>query len=224
MSSAPPPTFRYFITGRTGSGKTSRMVRDVLSRVPRLILVDQTGEWFGRPAPNKGERVEAPSLPEVVPALRRLARHRRWCLVTTLDPEELEELRQVLMPAGKLRDGPAVMMGGLTIALDEVDQVIGPGTSPLRHLWRRGRHAGISIAAASQRIGNVSKEVTSQSDLIAVMAVHDAGDQDYLRSLAGRERADRAIAWANLAPFNVAYYAPQGGDVTLVNGEAAAGT
>ena len=221
MSDAIPPSFRYFITGRSGSGKTSRLLADVLSKVPRVLLVDQTGEWYDRrPGNGAMDRTEAFDLGETLAALRRVSHLRRWWLVASLDPEEVEQLRQALMPAGRLRQGPAVQLGGLTLCLDEVDRVIGTGPSPLRDLWRRGRHAGISVAAATQRIGNVSKEVTSQCDTIGIMAVHDPGDQDYLRSLMGAELASEALEWANARPFNIAYFNPAGGRLDKAEGAA----
>lgn len=210
-----PPTFRYFITGRTQSGKTRRMESDVLERMPRVIMVDQTGEWFGRTPSNGARMIEAYDLERTVAALRELAGRSRWWLSTTLNSEELEVLRRVLMPEGNLTRGPAVAMGGITIALDEVDRVIGAGVSPLRDFWRRGRHAGISVAAATQRIGNVSKEVTSQCDVIGVMALHDPNDCRYLAGLMGDEVATRALAWVNGRPHRVAYFKPGSGVLTL---------
>lgn len=212
---AGPPTFRYFITGRTQSGKTRRMEADVLERMPRVLMVDQTGEWFGRTPSNGARMLEVYNLEQTIRGLRELSGRSRWWLCTTLNSEELEQLRGVLMPEGNLTRGPAVAMGGITVALDEVDRVIGAGVSPLRDFWRRGRHAGISVAAATQRIGNVSKEVTSQCDVIGVMALHDPNDCRYLAGLMGEETATRALAWVNSLPHRVAYFKPGSGVLSL---------
>lgn len=216
---SPPPSFRYFIAGTSESGKTTRMMRDVLVRVPRLILLDQTGEWNGRPAVNGGRLADAESIGELFAVMRELAKYDRWQIVAVIDEEELEELRQRLMPRGRLRQGPAVKLGGITLALDEVDMIIGPGASPLRDLWRRGRHAGLSIASGSQKLSDVSKQITSQSSVIAIMALHEVNDVQYLRSLMGAELADEALEWVNGAPYRVAYWSPRSRAIVKSDGK-----
>ena len=114
-----PPTFRYFITGRTQSGKTRRMESDVLERMPRVIMVDQTGEWFGRTPSNGARMIEAYDLERTVAALRELAGRSRWWLSTTLNSEELEVLRRVLMPEGNLTRSLRITLADLTKQIDD---------------------------------------------------------------------------------------------------------
>jgi hypothetical protein len=192
-----------FVTGKTGSGKTSFLWARYLSKAPRVLAIDQTGEWVARE--DALGAVVADGLSETLAALREVAGRPRWWVIAVLDNDDIEALAEILLPRGRLLDGPVSKLGGFALYLDEVDKVVGPyGASSLRDLWRRGRHAGLSVLAATQRIGNVSKEVTSQADTIGVLSLHDVADVQYIEYLAGREKARMMLAHANAAPYNVA--------------------
>lgn len=220
----PPPSSRIFVCGKTGSGKTRFLWSRYLVKAPRVLAVDQTGEWVQRA--DALNAIVADGYLETIAALREVAEQRRskWWVIAVLDDDDLRSVCERLLPRGRLSDGPVSRLGGFALYLDEVDKVVGPyGNNELRDLWRRGRHAGLSVLAATQRIANVSKEVTAQADAIAVLSMHDVADVEYLSYLAGRDRTEAMLAHANAAPYNVALFWPQSGKWTKIYG-AAGGT
>ena len=205
----PPGSIRGVAFGRSGSGKTEYLKRVWIPRIPRLVIVDQTGEWRTEEEKHGGR---ADGLPAVLAAIKERAPGSTWRLVADLDREELEELSAILLPRGAIDRAPSRLLGGMGLMLDEVDQVAPVnGSAGIRSLFRRGRHAGLTIISASQRPGNVSKEVTAQCDFIAVLALHERNDVAYLESVMGQEVAREALAWANSAPYRVALYFPKNG-------------
>lgn len=213
MTSAPPPSLRGVVFGRSGSGKTEYVKRVWLSKIPRLIIVDQIGEWRQLGDENGGV---ADGVEELLEQLRQKAPLQRWRIVALLDKPKLEELAYRLLPQGKIDSCVPRKLGGMALFLDEVDQVAPVnGSDAIRSLFRRGRHAGLTIVSASQRPGNVSKEVTSQCDFIAVLSLHETNDVAYLESVLGAKTATEALEWANSKPYRVALYFPRSGTLQL---------
>lgn len=177
---------RVFACGVTGSGKTAFLARHFLDKEPRLLVVDNTGEWE--------ERGTAPAtygLAETAAALGEYAREKAksWRHIAYLDTEEVEELSaRLLIPVPHIKRGYSAGVGGMALMLDEVD-VFTPGgqsSAELRNLWRRGRHCGLSVYAATQRPANVSKEVTSQCRYLVILRQHETRDVEYLRGIIGK--------------------------------------
>lgn len=207
---SPAPSARVTVLGSTGSGKTFYIVRRWWPQARRLLVLDHIGEWSAH--------TNAIGYDGVLAAMREHAHLREWRIFATVTIPEIHALAEKLLPYPELSRSPALLLGGLTLSIDEVDRVIGFGAgSDLRDLWRRGRHVGLSVLAASQRPSNVSKEVTSQSSLIALLRIHEPADVDYTRALMGREKTDRALAWLSGAPHRVALYAPPTGALTLTD-------
>jgi hypothetical protein len=199
------------VFARSGAGKTEYIKRVWLAKIPRLVIVDQTGEWRELAEQNGGV---ADGVDAVLAAIRANASKQRWRIVALLDKGQLEELAKILLPQGKIDRCPSRLLGGMALFLDEVDQVAPTnGSDSIRSLFRRGRHAGLTIISASQRPGNVSKEVTSQSEFIAVLALHEANDVAYLEDVLGRQTARDALEWANSKPYRVALYFPRTGQL-----------
>ncbi len=185
---------------------------------PRLVVIDQTGEWMEQAASIGA--VTAETYDQLLELLTKNAHAPRFRIIAELEPEDVEELGRVLVPVPGIHRSPVIAMGGMTLMLDEVDRVVSAGyQGSLRDIWRRGRHAGLNVLAASQRPSNVSKEVTSNCDVIAVLALHEPNDADYLAQLMGKQRAAEALQWAQSAKFRVAVYYTKDG--TLAKYEAA---
>jgi hypothetical protein len=207
-----PASLRGCVVGRSGSGKTVWMWRRWLARAPRALIVDQTGEWRAL-EPNARF---AFGLTDTIRALHEVAHRHAWRIVATLSNEELYALIDLLIPIPNIAASPAIKLGGFVLYLDEVDLVI-PTVAPesARSINRRSRHAGLSVLSATHRISNVSKELTSMCDFVAVMAVHEPACMDYLESLMGREKMRAAITWAQ-QPFHVAVYRPAQGALVFL--------
>jgi hypothetical protein len=196
-----PPSQRIFVTGGTGSGK-SKLLRDLwLPRVPRALILDHTGEWEQL----KGAQI-AESFPALLRELRRAAARPRWRVVAHLTQDDRERLADLLVPAVVKRGSYALEVGGMALVDDEVSQTA-DGSSPpkVRGLWERGRHAGLTILAATQRPAQVARIVTSQSQWLGVCRLHEPNDVKYLRdalspeAIAALEQLPEygAILWDN---------------------------
>ena len=198
----PPPSARVTVLGATGSGKSVYLRQAWWPRAPRLLVVDHIGEYAAQ--------LGAVGLDQTLALLREHAHVRTWRLFAGLVPEEIDELAAILLPYPNLQASPALALGGMAISVDEVDRVIGFGAGAgLRDLWRRGRHVGLTVFAASQRPANVSKEITSMSDALALLHIHEPSDIDYMRDLLGKDRLARAMEWLSGAPHRVAMYFPR---------------
>lgn len=173
---SPPPSSRAFACGVTGTGKTHLLRELWIERAPRVLLLDHLGEW-GAP--------DAFDLRQLVERLRQAAGRDRWRIVASLDPEEVAKLAEILIPFGDARGKSfAAAVGGMALALDEADQLAGRSCDRrISGLWRRGRHVGLSIYAATQRPADVHRAVTSQSQWIAVTKVYEPRDMLYLSQL-----------------------------------------
>lgn len=210
--SIPPASIRGAIFGRSGSGKTEYARRSWFPHFPRLVIIDQTGEWQEIERENGG-RMEG--IGQLVDAMQSRAGQRRWRIVADLTNDEVGELARILIPRGAVHRSPARLLGGMALFMDEVD-LVAPTNAPegIRTLFRRGRHAGLSVISASQRPANVSKEVTSQAQFLAILALHEKNDVAYLKQVMGSDTAQAALDWANSAKYRVALYDPRTGVVT----------
>lgn len=174
---APAPSVRAFITGNSGSGKTTLAHRLYLSHMPRVIILDMTGEWEGK--------VDATTfdVPELVQTVRNLARSRSsWKVALALDPNELPALVHWLVPVPDVKRSPILAVGGAALLVDEVDLLAAPGTAsePVRTLYRRSRHVGLSVISTTQRPANVAREVSAQSTHAVVLTLNENRDVDYV--------------------------------------------
>src|SRR2546430_1950043 len=124
----PPPTVRVFIAGVSGSGKSTTAWRLYLSKFPRRILIDQTGEWatanpkMGYPGPD----AVVWSVEDLGTTLQRLAPAGRWTVSLELGLDELPELTDYLIPLPHIEESPIRAVGGAVVLVDEVDLVAPP--------------------------------------------------------------------------------------------------
>ena len=191
-----PPSGCVTAFGRRGSGKTLWLWRQWFARCPRLLIVDSTGEWKTK----LPHAVSTIGFDATIRGLQAMASVPEWTMTCYLDREEVIQLSKLLVPMGKQDRSFPVLVGGMAWCLDEVHRYVNPRRpTQLTDVWLVGRHSGLSMLAASQRPSNVSKDVTSQSDVVAIFALHEPNDVSYFTELMGREKAEEALSWANSA-------------------------
>src|SRR5262245_35229824 len=144
------PTIRVFTAGNSGSGKTTRVWRQYLTRFPRVLIIDQTGEWTD-PQKEWCPHIDADAvdLKTCIAAIQDHAKAGKWVIACSLDPDELPALVDWLIPVPQLERSPIRTLGGVALYLDEVDLLMPPGVpgAHARTVFRRSRHVGLSIFA-----------------------------------------------------------------------------
>lgn len=185
-----PSSQRIFIAGNSGTGKSTMAWRRYLSRMPRRIIVDLTGEWTDdsrKVAPELRIDAVAQNVPELSRALRSVQHRGSWTLVLSQDSEakDVAALVAWLLPVPKLQASPIRMVGGAVLLVDEVDLIapLGPPPRPVRTLYRRSRHVGLTIVSTTQRPGNVSREVSANSTQAIALRLAEPRDQEYVTRL-----------------------------------------
>jgi hypothetical protein len=185
MAPKPPETLRVFIAGVSGSGKSTAAWHLYLAKYPRRLLLDQTGEW--------AERADAvvETVPQLSWALKRMARTGRWTVAISADLDVLPELVDYLIPVPDIARSPVLLSHGAVLLMDEVDLVAPPATArqEVRTLFRRSRHAGLSVVATTQRPENVSREVSAQAQHVLCLQLAEPRAYDYMSRLMQTELA-----------------------------------
>jgi hypothetical protein len=181
-----------------------------LSRYPRRILIDQTGEWSdpsryprapGRPG-FPGADVIVQTVPELSWALHKYAPQGRWTIVCELDLDDLPELVDYLIPVPNLSSSPIYACHGAVLLADEVDLIAPPRSlrQEVRTLYRRSRHVGLSIVSTTQRPEAVSREVSAQSSQVLCLALAEPSAYDYMGALMGMEIEQYLEGWTRRHP------------------------
>lgn len=202
-----PPSSVIVVFGKRGSGKTWWIHERLVKRLPRVLILDVTGEWQElRP-----DVTHVSGLRETFGALRAAATHQHWCIVTRLKSPEVDALFAALLPSGSVRQSPARLVGGLAIVVDEVHTHCSPSSAgPLFDCLRMGRHAGITLIAADHAPSSCNKELARAANAIVLFKLAKSAprDMDYLRDAIGPEATERALAWARSAPYRYAVWSP----------------
>lgn len=170
---------RVFIAGISGSGKTTGAWTWYLSKAPRVLIVDQVGEWTGRVYET------ANTLPELFAAINSARKEKKWVVSYSNMDNRLHDLIRWLLPLPNVDRSPVLAMGGMVLMLDEVDLIAPTGGAPevIRNLYRRSRHVSLSIVSATQRPANVLREVSAQSTQVLVYRLTEPRDRDYIADL-----------------------------------------
>jgi hypothetical protein len=205
----PPPTIRAFIAGVSGSGKSHAAWNLYLKRFPRRILLDQTGEWghpngeLGYPGPD----YVVQTIPQLSWAMRHKAASGRWTISVETGLEALPELVQYVIPVPDIAASPIRQVHGAVLLVDEVDLVAPPQTArqEVRTLFRRSRHAGLSVVATTQRPENVSREVSAQSQHVLCLHLVEPRGLDYMADLMQTDLSELA-AWTKRHPHGGLWY------------------
>ena len=174
----PPPSARVLVTGSTGSGKTSVLRALFLPRFPRVIVLDFLGtEWqhYIRP------EMTATTVGQLLTLLRRVRRESRWTILCQWpeDSPATAWLVNFLQPVAG-RPSFVAAVGGICLYNDEIDLLApaGSATPEVKTLWSRGRHVGLSILAASQRLPHIHRVVSAQSQFLGICQQHEPRDLD----------------------------------------------
>lgn len=200
-------SIRVLAAGMTESGKTEWLWRRYLRHAPRLLIVDTIGEWAtSRRRSLPDDTRFTVGVDETVAALHDVATVDRWLIVADLERDELVELADILAPR-RIEDSPVPGLGGMGVYLDEVDLLVPLADNRLASLWRRGRHVHLSVYAATQRLGNLNKEVSAMVGVVGIFRLDEVNDVQYLQQRFGRAQAEAGLAWARSKPYRAAVYA-----------------
>jgi hypothetical protein len=200
-----PPTLRAFLAGMSGSGKSTAAWRLYLSRFPRRILLDQTGEWSDParyPSGFGGADVIAQTVPELSWCLKKYAPTGKWTIVLELGLDDLPELVDYLIPIPRVELSPIYRCHGAVMLCDEVDLIAPPRSlrQEVRTLYRRSRHVGLSVVSTTQRPEAVSREVSAQSTQVLCLALIEPNAIDYMADLMGTELEGSLQTWTRKHP------------------------
>jgi DNA helicase HerA-like ATPase len=207
-------TVRITTLAATESGKGEYVKRCWWPRVSRLLILDHVGEFYDAPP---GGAVPVLGASATIDALKRLSSHKRWRISASVTVDEIsEEIVPRLFRYPEIRQSYGRLVGGLALHIAEVDRVIGSASTDMRDLWRRSRHAGLTVFADSQRPSNVSKEITSQSDAVVFLHIHEPADVEYMQKLVRSPvKSDAILNWLAGERYRSAAFLPRSGRVVL---------
>lgn len=194
---------RIFIVGISGSGKTTGAYSWFLKSAPRVIIVDQTGEWEGR----VNETVN--TLDRLYAAIQAARKEKTWRISYTNLDGRLHDLIRWLIPLPHIHNSPSLAMGGIVLMLDEVDLIAPVGGAPevVRNLYRRSRHANLTVISATQRPANVLREVSAQSTQVLAYRLSEPRDLDYLADLMrwNQDQVGEFVRWTRRYPHGAVW-------------------
>lgn len=168
-----------FACGRKNTGK-SQLLHDLfVSRTPRVLSLDFTGETAER----NPDAIVCKGWRKLMSTLKIAAGYGHWHIAAALEPDDIARLFRLLAPPfGDDQPPLARAFGGLAVECGEA-YMIAPnaGADPdIVAGWRRGRHAMLSLYMAAQRPAAVNREVSAQADIIAAFAQGEPNDLDFL--------------------------------------------
>ena len=112
-------------------------------------------------------------------------------VVNGLDAESFEELCKIVYKMKKI-----------SFLVDEIDMFAPPtmtNKATFYHLIHYGRHHEIDIFTTSRRSANISRNLTSQTDLVFFSRVREPNDKKYIANYIGKEYVKTA---ENLPKFS----------------------
>jgi hypothetical protein len=134
------------------------------------------GEW--------GEQADATvySLEELRHTVRAFYRKGVWSIAYEMDPSEMPDLVEWLIPIPDIEASPVYRSGGAALLVDECDLFAPQGSSreEIRTLYRRSRHAGLSVISTTQRPETVSREVTAMCEHAVALHLSEPRALDYV--------------------------------------------
>jgi hypothetical protein len=191
-------TVRVFACGMTESGKDYLLKRLFLERVQRILIVDPLGEHLEPVTGVKSWHVY--DVAGVRKALGEAARSGpRWRIVAQISSKAMPHVAALLVPAVIRRPGAFPQhVGGMALLCSELDLYASTSAEEIiTGLWRRGRHVGLSVFAATQRPHGVSRSVTASSSWFLITRTQEPRDLRYLEDFlpAGAYREVLTLPW-----------------------------
>lgn len=193
--------------GPSGSGK-SRFLADQAARFPRVISLDTTGETEEVYPTALGPTF---GLDATLRALQVCAGYPRWHLRAAVEGDELVALCRRLVPN---YDGRSVSLaralGGVALEMGEVYEIAPNAGAPreVLNMWRRGRHEGLSLLAATQRPASCAREVSANSHWLVAFRMPEPRDYEYVGGFMGARARDLV---AELPPYHSLLYDKRAG-------------
>lgn len=198
---APTPSTRLLVTGKTGSGKSSRVkdaARSWLSRGVRVIALDVCDEYSRHGRAKHG-------LVQLGPLRRRMTAaelaadpsavndSRLSLAVVPSDPSPRAWARAFLLLERLMRHA-----GKAVVLVDEVGTWTSPANGPechraraaLESLSTNGRKDGLALVVVAQRAAQISPNVRSQATEWWSYLQDEAADVEALAERFGRETAE----------------------------------
>lgn len=172
------------VIGRKGSGKSTR-VKTILLYVPRICVWDPMREYLDTVA----NKVEGPNYEEgehiLHPCFKEAGRTKTFALTYIPDEaseEEFEEICQIVYHYGHM-----------LLVVEEAPLVMKAGYMPptFGKIVRTGRHRGLDLLWTAQRAAEVSRTLTSMTDVFIFYSQTEPRDLDAIADRCGREAADR---------------------------------
>lgn len=183
------------VIGRTGSGKTQLIAREIGPSFPRRITFDSTGECRKL----YPDAFYAYGLEQAFSAMAFWRRHdmQHWHLVLACQPSEAAQLMAKLVPVHDGRTlSVAEAFGGLCVECFELDiyapNHLGAENQAWKNAFLRGRHVGCSLLVATQRPQLVDRVATSQAGRIITFAMFEPAELKYLEGAGGSRFRDLA--------------------------------
>ncbi|HVB98873.1 MAG TPA: hypothetical protein VNJ12_06000 [Candidatus Dormibacteraeota bacterium] len=166
--------------GRRGVGKTT-LARTIARHQSRLVVWDYLGEY--------GPLAFRTSDPDSLAEYLSWARGRRFAAARFIPDKGTVEEFEAFCAA-------VYQSGNLLVVVEEAAAVCQASYLPpaFGRIVRQGRHRGLGLLWCSQRLNEVSRTLTSLTDVWAGFSLSEPGDLQALALRCGREYADKVAA------------------------------
>lgn len=212
---APRSSLRVFVSGASESGKSQALHQLFVSRMPRVISIDITGETAER----NPQAEKTFGYADLCDALKTCARRgaqlrHRWHIAAYLEPHEIPRLFATLAPpiSSEAATSFTRAVGGIAIECGEASYIAPNNRTPqeVRDGFHRGRHHQLSLLMATQRPAEVARCVTAEARVLIAFRHHEQLELDWWRKKTSSAVADLI---AELPQYHSIYYVPASGRV-----------
>jgi hypothetical protein len=197
-----------YAAGPKGSGKTQALWDLFISRAPRRLSIDFTGEMTEKYNP---QALDVYSLTELKAVLRRCASYQRWHVALSMPKAQLQEaapeLARMLNPSKTSSEHRSFSreVGGVAIDCSEAAHWLPNGRShpDTLEFVQGGRHNRIHLLLASQTPAAVATEVRNAADYFLAFRTQEHTVWKFWSTVASPAVADMV---AELPLYHCAYF------------------